>query len=37
MILCKVGRAVEDLLHATRLSDILHIYRDEHEAVRSFD
>jgi anti-sigma B factor antagonist len=37
IILCKVGRAVEDLLHATRLSDILLIYHDEREAIRSFD
>jgi anti-sigma B factor antagonist len=36
MILCKVGRSVEELLHATRLADILLIYGDEHEAVRSF-
>ena len=33
---CKVTRTVEDLLRLTHLSDILLLYADEQEAVRSY-
>ena len=36
LTLCKVARTVEEILIQTHLADILLIYQDEQEAVRSF-
>lgn len=36
LILCSVSRNLEDLLEMTHLSDVLLIYADEQEGVRSF-
>jgi anti-anti-sigma factor len=36
LALCKVNRTMEELLRVTHLSDILLVYQDEQEAVRSF-
>jgi anti-anti-sigma factor len=37
LLLCNVGPTVLGVLHITKLSDILHIYADEREALRSFE
>jgi anti-anti-sigma regulatory factor len=36
LVLCKVIRNIEELLQVTHLADILLVYGDEQEAVRSF-
>jgi anti-anti-sigma factor len=36
LALCNVGRTMAELLRVTHLADILLIYNDEQEAVRSF-
>lgn len=36
LTVCRVSRTVEELLQLTHLADILPIYADEQEAVRSF-
>jgi anti-sigma B factor antagonist len=36
LVLCKVTRAVEELLRVTHLADVLLLYDDEQEAVASF-
>jgi anti-anti-sigma factor len=35
LLLCNVSPSVLGVLHITKLSDILHIYADEREALRS--
>lgn len=36
LVLCKVIRNIEELLQVTHLADILLVYGDEQEALRSF-
>jgi anti-anti-sigma factor len=36
LVLCKVNRRIEELLQVTHLADILLVYADEQEALRSF-
>lgn len=36
LVLCKVNRRIEELLQVTHVADILLVYGDEQEAVRSF-
>jgi anti-anti-sigma factor len=36
LVLCKVNRRIEEMLQATHVADILLVYRDEQEALRSF-
>jgi len=36
VVLCKVARSMEELLQTTHLADLLPLYADESEAVRSF-
>jgi anti-sigma B factor antagonist len=36
LLLCKVGRSIEEMLHKTRVTDLLLLYADEQEAVRSY-
>src|SRR5262245_2034823 len=36
LVVCKVTRRIEELLQVTHLADLLLVYADEQEAVRSF-